>query len=289
MSNDQYGHSGPPEPPWTSPGQQGPSQTQQWQGQAGQYYDPSQHYYDPNNPHAWQQGAHLPGGRPPSEPVYKKWWFWSVIAVILVGLVAVIITVLPNTGTRDSASGQPTPDAPTGPVTPDDTGGDPFEESGVQRSEDGEFILDDGGSAEDALSDSQRRIDEGYMPVGPEDLIYLLRNDGFQNDAIEHALNNLSVDWEEQALGVAQEMADNDYGGYSAAEIEEKLTRSGFNTEEIQHAVENLDIDFNEQAVQALESFVDIVDDATDEELRDYLEYAGFEAAEIDYAFDNID
>src|SRR5690625_8046396 len=80
MSNDQYGHSGPPEPPWTSPGQQGPSQTQQWQGQAGQYYDPSQHYYDPNSPHAWQQGAHLPGGRPPSEPVYKKWWFWSVIA-----------------------------------------------------------------------------------------------------------------------------------------------------------------------------------------------------------------
>lgn len=289
MSNDQYGYGGPPEPPWTSPGQQDSSQTQHWQGQAGQYYDPSQHYYDPNNPHAWQQGARLPGGRPPSEPVYKKWWFWAVIAVIFMGLVAAIITVLPNTGAREEASGQPAPDAPTAPATPDDTGGDPLAESGVQRSEDGEFTLNDGGSAEDALSESQRRIDDGYMAVGPEDLIYLLRSDGYQNDAIEHALNNLSVDWEEQALGVAQELADNDYGGYSAAEIEEKLARSGFSTEESQHAVENIDIDFNEQAVQALETYVDIVDDATDEELRDYMEYAGFEAAEIDYAFDNID
>lgn len=287
MSNDHSAHGGPPEPPWTSPGQQDSWRTHQWQGQAGQHYDPSPQYSDPTNSNAWQYGAHLPGGGPPPKPAYKQWWFWAVIAVVLVGLVAAVISVLSNTDSR--ASGDPVPEAPAAPVTPDDTGDDPFGQSGIQRSEDGQFILADGGSAETALSESQRRIDDGYMSFGPDDLVYLLRSDGYQNDAIEYALNNLQVDWEEQALGVAQEMADNDYGGYSAAEIERNLAHAGFSAEEVEHAVENIDVDFNEQATQSLESYLETFDEATDAELRRYLENAGYEDAEIDHAFDNID
>ena len=291
---------------WASPGQSwttqssnppGTGQARQWQGQATQYQDPSQAYYDPNNPQPWHQGPQFAGHQgPQAKPPHKRWWFWTIVVVVLVGLVAIIIALLPTGESGADASNDAPQTTPVDPDTsreaPETTPQDPDAsvlESGIQRSGDGSFILDDGGTPDDALAEAQERINSGYLHYGPGDLIYTLRSDGYQNDAIEYTLNNLDVDWDAQALGVAQRIADSEHGGYSAKAIQEQLAYSNFSDDETQYALDNLDIDYNEQALQALESYLDLFDDKSESEARDYIGYAGFEESEIDYAFDNID
>src|SRR5690625_6534745 len=63
-------------------------QSDQWQGQAGQYHDLTQTYYDPNGPQAWRQGAYRGPG--PKKPPYRRWWFWTIIVIVLLGLVAIL-------------------------------------------------------------------------------------------------------------------------------------------------------------------------------------------------------
>ena len=272
---------------WASPAGYPPSPPREWQGQAGPYYDPSQHYYDPNNPTAWQQSTQFPNGRPPHKPVYKQWWFITIVVVLILGGVAIAMAVTSGEQQRNDVAQTPDAEAPAAPLSPEDSPG--REDVRVERSDDGQFVLPDGGTEEQALAKLQDRLDAGYSYYGPTDFVDLLRYDGYQNAAIEYALNNANVDWNEQALGTAQQMSDSEYSGYSAQEIQDHLNRAGFTDDEVQHAMNNLDIDYNQQALQALESYRETFDDYSDDEMRQFLEYAGFEASEIDYAFDNID
>lgn len=275
---------------WTSPADQHINQSQYWQGQAGPYYDPAQHYYDPNNPAAWHQATHMPNGHSPRKPVYQQWWFITILVVLALGGIAIALAVASSQTSNDDVSQQPGLDGPAAPLAPEAS-----EESlnpddlRVERSDDGQFVLPDGGTDEQALATVQERIDDGYSYYGPTDFIDLLRYEGYQNAAIEYALNTANVDWNEQALGTAQRMSDSEYSGYSAQEIQESLSRSGFMDDEVQHALDNIDIDYNAQALQALESYTETFDDYSEAELRQYLEYAGFQDSEIDHAFDNID
>lgn len=271
-------------------------QPHQWQGQANHYLDSSQSSYDLNNPHAWQQGSQFPGHRLQAKPAHKRWWFWAIIVVVLAGLVAIIMALLPIGNSPSDAPNAVLRMIPLDPDTADEVpeiapqGPDgSTSEPEIRRSTDGSFELADGGTLEDALAEAQRRIDSEYMDYGPGDLIFSLRADGYQNKAIEHALNNLDVDWNTQALGIAQRMADSDHGGYSALEIQEQLENVNFNADETQYALDNLDVDYNDQALQALESYLDLFDDKTESEAREYLGHAGFEASEIDNAFESID
>ena len=61
----------------------------------------------PADPQAsWQPGGvgNLAGGSP-DKPVTKQWWFWTIIAVVVVALVAVGIVVALNLGKDDGAKG----------------------------------------------------------------------------------------------------------------------------------------------------------------------------------------
>ena len=272
---------------WASPAGQHMNQSQYWQGQAGPYYDPAQHYYDPNNPAAWHQATQFPNGQPPRKPVHKQWWFITILVVLVLGVIAIALVVTSGLSSSDDVARQPGSDAPAAPLAP----ADPVnpEDARVERSNDGQFVLPDGGTEDQALATLQERIDAGYSYYGPTDFIDLLRYEGYQNPAIEYALNTVDVDWNEQAQGSAQQMSDSEYSGYSATEIQEYLNRAGFTEDEVAHALDNIDIDYNAQALQALESYAETFEDYSETELREYLEYAGFQDSEIDYAFDNID
>lgn len=272
---------------WASPAGQHLNQSQYWQGQAGPYYDPAQHYYDPNNPTAWQQATQYPNGQSHRKPVHKQWWFITILVVVVLGVVAIALAVASGQTSNDDVGQQPGSDAPAAPLAPEDSLN--TDDLRVERTNSGQFVLPDGGTEDQALATVQERLDAGYSYYGPADFIDLLRYEGYQNEAIEYALNSVDVDWNEQALGTAQRMGDSEYSGHSAQEIQESLSRSGFIDDEVQYALDNIDIDYNAQALQALESYTETFDDYSDDELRQYLEYAGFQGSEIDHAFDNID
>src|SRR5699024_5653556 len=212
----------------------------QWQGQAGQFYDPNQpfydpnqHYYDPNNPHAWQ-GAQMPGGGPPPKPAYKQWWFWTIIGIIVVGIVGLIFALLSGDD-EDPAPTDPNPTEqsdpnPTEPAESLDATNDPEVEQEPEPAEDpanGGMAQGDGGNNDEALAAAQDRIDGGYSYWGPEDLAGLLEIDGYDSEAVDYAISNLDVDLTEQATGEAQQLLDSDYNAYSETGIEDYLEYSG--------------------------------------------------------------
>jgi hypothetical protein len=278
---------------WSNPVGTLGDQSDQWQGQAGQYHDLTQTYYDPDDPQAWRQGAYRGPG--PKKPPYRLWWFWAIIVIVLLGLLAIVVSLLPSEAADDSAPS-------TGPnssliglgADEDILGGAPSDldriSGGSEIQRDGEsFELSEPGTAEDALIFAQERVNAEYQHYGPADLVSFLRSEGFQNDAIEYALNNVEVDWNAQALGVAQRLADSEHGGSSQQQLHDNLVRSSFSDNEIDYALDNVEIDYNKQALQELESYLELFGDDTEAEAREYLERAEFESAQIDYAFDNVD
>jgi len=56
----------------------------------------------------WQPGVGDPAGGSPNKPVTKQWWFWTIIAVVIVALVAVGVVVALNLNKDDDAKGGPT-------------------------------------------------------------------------------------------------------------------------------------------------------------------------------------
>lgn len=288
--------------PQTWPGAQQHSYgaSSQWQGQAGQFYDPNQQfydpnqqYYDPNNPHAWQ-GAQMPGSGPPPKPAYKQWWFWSIIGIVVIGIVVLIFALFLRDDEDPNAT-DPAPTEQTDPTPADPTESlDPSNDPEVEepdpaegREDNGGMAPGTGGSSDDALAAAQERIDSAYSYWGPDDMAGLLEIDGYDSEAVDYAITNLDVDWEEQAAGQAQELVDSDYNGYSQTGIEDYLEYSGFESQHIDSALNGLDVNYNEQAVEALESYRDLMDDSTDEEARSYLSYTGFTDEQIDHAFSN--
>lgn len=261
-----------------------PDPDDSWQGQATQYAQSDQD----TGAHTWHDQSMYPGQHPPQKPVFRQWWFLTIIVIIALGLVAIALVLAARVTVDDGSGALPGDDGGfmPAPVEDSETGPDM---SGIQRSEDGVFSLPQSGTGEAALDTTQDRLDAGYSTYGPAELVALLRYDGYDNTAIEYALNHVEVDWEQQALGTAQRHADNVYSGSSAQELRDYLAFAGFIATEIDYALDQVEIDYNEQAVASLQYYRNIFSDLPDAELREHLIRAGFADTEIAYAFEHLD
>src|SRR5699024_3182610 len=141
---------------------------------------------------------------------------------------------------------------------------------------------DAGDNGSGALQSAQERIDAGYSYYGPDSLRTLLESEGYSDGEINSALQDLEVNWPDQAAGMVEQLTDSEYGGYSESGLRESLQYSGFESSQIDDAVNNADIDYNEQAVKALESYQRTFDDSSEEETRNYMEFSGFSTEQID-------
>ena len=274
--SQQQGHAQPGQP--AHPGNTGQPQSsyhrQVNQGgpyQGGQFTQPVQQYpfqgaqqphqgseqnfaAGPNGPDfGYQQSQQVPGYqvRPGAPNPYaqvgtKKSNNGLITAIAVIGLLAalgLLAAVLLLTGGDDADSSASATSAPTSAIAPGIGGaaGKETEPSTAPSSQASTGAASGAGSNEDALEAAQMYVDAGG--VSKRNLKSLLGNTtyghGYTQEAIDYALDNVDVDWNEEALEAAKELRD--IPDTSDEELRSYLSiAAGFTDEEIDYALSKL-------------------------------------------------
>lgn len=124
-----------------------------------------------------------------------------------------------------------------------------------------------------------------YTSFSKEGLRDQLEYEGFASDEIDYALDNIVVDWNEQALDTAESYLR--YTSFSETGLRDQLEYEEFLSDEIDYAMENIVVDWNEQAAAKAESYLEY-SSFSREGLADQLEYEGFTAEQIEYALEAV-
>ncbi|MGG0788269.1 Ltp family lipoprotein [Peribacillus simplex] len=191
------------------------------------------------------------------KPFYKKWWVW-VLAVIIIASIA-------SGGGEESATTDTEPES-----TVDESAVDTIEEvNEAQEVVDdlnnqleeatGEDVDEDGAvekpkeeapepvkeePAEPEMTVSQEsaiQSAESYISMGgfsKKGLIEQLEYEGFSNEEASFAVENIDVDWKEQAEISAKTYMD--MGGFSHSGLIEQLTYEGFTSDEATYGVDQV-------------------------------------------------
>lgn len=130
-----------------------------------------------------------------------------------------------------------------------------------------------------ALRKAESYLD--YTSFSKEGLRDQLEYEGFASDEIDYALDNIVVDWNEQALDTAESYLR--YTSFSETGLRNQLEYEEFLSDEIDYAMENIVVDWNEQAAAKAESYLSH-SAFSRERLASQLEYEGFTPEQIEYA-----
>ena len=115
-------------------------------------------------------------------------------------------------------------------------------------SEESEVVEEEEESKEDdvpreyevALRSANSYLDSSFLSFSETGLYDQLEYEEFPADAIEYAMANIEVDWNEQAVKTAQNYADSDILSLSDAEIYDQLIFEGFTEEQAQIGLDSL-------------------------------------------------
>ncbi|HHT45172.1 MAG TPA: hypothetical protein GXZ89_06740 [Fastidiosipila sp.] len=160
-----------------------------------------------------------------------------------------------------------------------------------------------GASDEDEIvtteSDSQERITTGmrnavstaesylrYTSFSKLGLVGQLEYEGYTNEEAVYAVNNVDVDWKEQALDSAKRYLD--YSAFSYKGLIGQLEYEKYTSEESKYGADNCGADWMEQAVKAANRYLDVMS-FSKRGLIDQLKYDGFTDAEARYGVENAD
>ena len=91
-----------------------------------------------------------------------------------------------------------------------------------------------------ALRSANSYLDSSFLSFSETGLYDQLEYEEFPADAIEYAMANIEVDWNEQAVKTAQNYADSDILSLSDAEIYDQLIFEGFTEEQAQIGLDSL-------------------------------------------------
>jgi SOS response regulatory protein OraA/RecX len=110
-----------------------------------------------------------------------------------------------------------------------------------------------------ALKTAQRYLDSEYQTgFSKKGLKEQLEFEGFTSSEIQYALDNVKVDYNQQALKAAQKYLDSEYqNGFSKEELRKQLEFEGFTSSEIQYALNNVKTDYKQQALKAAQGYLD--------------------------------
>lgn len=177
---------------------------------------------------------------PPQQPQKKKGgclkWGAGIFGVLLlIGACNAIIggETATNTNKTETVSVSKAPDTDTPPATTDNTS---------DTGKNADSSANNGGSTnvpreyKNALKSAENYLDfSGFSESG---LRKQLEFEKFPPDAIDYALSNVKVDWNEEALDSAKSY--DDFGSFSDDGLINQLLFEGFTQEQAEYAVNNL-------------------------------------------------
>ena len=94
------------------------------------------------------------------------------------------------------------------------------------------------------------------MAFSDEGLREQLAFEGFPQDAIDYAMENITVNWNEKALEKAENYLD--LMAFSDEGLREQLAFEDFPQDAIDYAMENIMVDWNEQARKKAEDYLQL-------------------------------
>lgn len=231
------------------------------------------------------------------KPIFKKWWFWVIIACIVIGGVS-------GRASKDNASDKTTDTTLSSSVDPEDTGTDGAEADTVpeetvdQPEESTDTPVAEESKADDvpteylsALIKAQTYSD--MMAMSKAGIYDQLTSqfEQFSAEAANYAIENVEADWNANALAKAEQYSETMY--MSKAGIYDQLVSDmgeRFTAEEAQYAIDNIEADWNANALAKAKTYQDTMAMSPaaiyDQLVSEYGEK--FTAEEAQYAIDNL-
>lgn len=240
-------------------------------------------------------------------PWYRTWWIWglALLGIVIIVGAAIDGTVVKNQTvatteretTKQSSEGQDTP-------APSPLGGEPDTSKDTSPTEDREPRAQ--ATAEPtkqdtpdvpreysaALESAKHYLE--FTTFSYQGLYHQLTSEygsQFPPEAAQYAMDNLDVDWNEQALRSAEEYLE--FSAFSYLGLFDQLTSEygeSFTPEQAQYAVDSVNADWNEQALKSALSYLEFMP-MSDAELFDQLvsEYGEqFTPEQAQYAINNL-
>lgn len=172
------------------------------------------------------------------KPLYKKWWAWVIAVVILVAILSPseedTVKVLEKADDTMAEAQEDLIEEIAPEVEEEVAEVTPVEEVKEEEpvSEEPKLSL----SQENAIQKANDYL--GFTAFSNSGLIKQLEFDGFSNEDSTFAVNNVEVDWKEQAGKKAKEYLD--FTSFSRSGLIEQLQFDGFTTEEATFGVDQV-------------------------------------------------
>lgn len=142
-------------------------------------------------------------------------------------------------------------------------------------------VVDD---AEHAAETAERFLE--FSSYSHVELLEALEEEGYSTDAAKAGIEEVSPDWNTQALNRAHTALA--FWPHSEQGLKEMLEFVGYTDSQVDYAMERIDVDWKANAVEHAEVFADD-SDLSLEEIEGMLEYEGFTPEEIRYGMANAD
>lgn len=202
----------------------------------------------------------ISGGR---KPIFKRWWFWGIVAVLVFAVIG---------SGKDNNNNASTDSPAVGTITTPETLSMPDET--VPLVENDNISLGE----KNALRSALNYLD--FSAFSYDGLIDQLEFEGYSTAEALYAVNNCGADWNEQALLCALNYLD--YTAFSYTGLIDQLEFGGFTTAEATYGANNCGADWNEQAAKCAEDYLEY-SAFSRQGLIDQLLFEGFTQSQAEY------
>lgn len=227
-------------------------------------------------------------------PVYKKWWFWSIIIGIAIIFLVCFVALLRAGQEISEAAGHTVSDSVTQTLPQDETSyateteTDTESESAAKSKIESNTKAPSQGSGNntqanasknDTLTMGQKNAlkkAESYLSFSAfsrEGLIDQLEYEKFSHDDAVYAVDHCGANWNEQALKKGKSYLD--YTAFSYQGLIDQLEYEKFTTEQATYAADHCGANWNEQAAKKAKSYLEFTAFSRDS-LIEQLEYEKF-------------